>query len=92
MQTDFPHSNTLESANEAYFFCKVYLEEKGQADAAAYLEGMDFIDDVRTGREARGRLVAAARRVSDSSSRHVVTLAINAVERVLGVPVLLAAS
>jgi hypothetical protein len=85
-------NETYESANEAVLFCKMYLEEKDQADAAIYLEGLDPICDQRTGRVARSCLVAAQQRTNDDQAMHVVTLALNAVDRALRTPVLLAAS
>jgi hypothetical protein len=89
MHTELENS-TYESAYEALLFCKMYLEEKGQVDAASYLEGLDPVCDQLTGRVARGRLVAAQRRISDSSAQHIVTLALNAIDRALHTPVLLA--
>jgi hypothetical protein len=86
------NTDTYESANEALLFCKMYLEEKGLADAAIYLEGLDHVCDHRTGRVAWSCLVAASQRVNDVSAMHFVTLALNAVERALQAPVLLAAS
>jgi hypothetical protein len=91
MQTELMNE-TYESANEAVLFCQMYLEERGQADAVVYIEGLDPICDLVTGRIARDRLVAASYRTNDSAARHVITLALNAVDRALQTPVLLAAS
>ena len=91
MQTELI-SDTYESANEAVLFCQTYLEESGQADAVVFIEGLDPICDQVTGRVARGRLIAAAQRTNDVAARHVITLALNAVDRALQTPVLLAAS
>lgn len=91
MQTELINE-MYESANEAVLFCQMYLEERGQSDAAVFIEGLDPICDRITGRVARGRLVAAAQRTNDSAARHIITLALNAVDRALETPVLLAAS
>ncbi len=85
-------TESYETTFETLAFCKAYLEERQQLDAALYLEGLVSVCDQATAREARGRLVAAEKHVrdDDDSARHVIILAINAVERALGAPVLLA--
>lgn len=83
-------TESYETTSETLAFCKAYLEERRQLDAALCLEGLVSVCDQATAREARGRLVAAEKHVRDDSARHVIILAINAVERALGAPVLLA--
>jgi hypothetical protein len=88
MDHNFEH---YESASEALLFCRSYLQEQQQR-SADYLEGLDAIESPTMCRVALGRLRTALSRADGSAAQHVITLALNAVERALGTRQLLAAS
>lgn len=74
-------ANTMfETANEAFLFCKGYLEEKGHADAAQHLEGLDPINAVSLGRLALKALYRARPLVTGDALEYV-DIAINAMGR-----------
>lgn len=89
MRTDF-ENETYESANEALLSCHAYLLEMKERGAAIYLEGLDYICDQVTARVAHTRLAAAQQKTNDSAARYMITSALQAVERALNTPVLLA--
>jgi hypothetical protein len=89
-EDDMHDYNTYDTANEAVLFCKEYLEERRLSDAASYLEGLDAITDQNSSGTAHARLEAVKKLVRDPRAQHAITLALNAVERALQEPVLLA--
>jgi hypothetical protein len=88
MNTDH---DSYDSATEAFLHCKEFLEEREELTAAACLEGLDALDGPTLCRVAHSRLVEAQRRTCDASSKHFVTLALNAVNRAIGLPAMLSA-
>jgi hypothetical protein len=82
-------TSAYETASEALAFCKSYLEEADQNDAAVYLEGLN-VHDTDTSLVAHNRLVLAQRFVNDRAAKHMVALALNAVERCMSTTLLAA--
>ena len=75
-------SPMLETANEAFLFCKDLLLEKNDP-AAQHLEGLDPINTASLGRLALKALYTV-RSVVRGESREYVDIAINSMERAVG--------
>jgi hypothetical protein len=84
-------ADAYENASEVLAFCRSFLEETGHCDVALYL-AVDRVYDHLSARAALSQLIGARAQATTAEARHVVTLAVNAVERVLATPELLAAS
>lgn len=85
MVTDEPvlfDSTMLETANEAFLFCKASLEKK-EHPAAQRLEGFDPINNTSVGRLALSALYDVQPAV-ETEDREYVDIAINALSRAVG--------
>ena len=77
-------STMLETANEAFLFCRACLEEKGHVDAVRPLKGLDPINTHLMGRLAL-RALLVTRPLVSGEVREYVDIAVNAMERAIGV-------
>lgn len=79
----------FESATMALLATREFLEQYDEA-TATYLEGLDLIESSTMCRVVQRRLIEAQRHTKDTSVRHFLAMALNAMDRAIGEPVLLA--
>lgn len=79
----------FESATMALLATREFLEQCDEA-TALYLEGLDLIESSAMCRVVQRRLIQAQSHTKDTSAKHYLAMALNAVDRAIGEPVLLA--